>query len=304
MRARQQLPPRCGDRLLLRPLISLLAPSATRPSDRTRPQRPSRMAGIPAQVDDQGVSPGRAPSDGTARARAGSARRPRARLAAGAAPRGPRRVGVRRSVWQARRDAGPGDTRRATGTVPGTALRAARWWRACSRASQSAASWRVSFAGDLRRPGGAWHGGPDPLHGRNRHIQMDLAEPCRWGGTSLTRRPCAAAGRASFCLVRCTLRLLQARAAADEAAAFVRMDARSELACDGFRCGCCCTLLLYRGLERCDQIFELWSLNCGGAMGIRTPDLLHAMQALYQLSYSPSAPTSRPWRHASVQETG
>src|SRR6266496_346081 len=26
----------------------------------------------------------------------------------------------------------------------------------------------------------------------------------------------------------------------------------------------------------------------GGAMGIRTPDLLHAMQALYQLSYSPS----------------
>ena len=39
-------------------------------------------------------------------------------------------------------------------------------------------------------------------------------------------------------------------------------------------------------------------------MGIRTPDLLHAMQALYQLSYSPSAPTSRPWRHASVQETG
>lgn len=24
-------------------------------------------------------------------------------------------------------------------------------------------------------------------------------------------------------------------------------------------------------------------------MGIRTPDLLHAMQALYQLSYSPSA---------------
>ncbi len=39
-------------------------------------------------------------------------------------------------------------------------------------------------------------------------------------------------------------------------------------------------------------------------MGIRTPDLLHAMQALYQLSYSPSASASRPWRHASVQETG
>src|SRR5690348_675966 len=39
-------------------------------------------------------------------------------------------------------------------------------------------------------------------------------------------------------------------------------------------------------------------------MGIRTPDLLHAMQALYQLSYSPAgAPEpSGPWRHASVLE--
>ena len=62
----------------------------------------------------------------------------------------------------------------------------------------------------------------------------------------------------------------------DEAAAFLRLDDRSELACDAFRC-CCCTLLLYSGLERCDQIFELWSLNWCGAMGIRTPDLLHAM---------------------------
>ena len=179
-----------------------------------------------------------------ARARAGSARSPRC-------------AGVRRSVWQARRDAGPGDTRRATSTVAGAMV-------ARLQSRQSAASSRVSFAGDLRRPGGAWHDWPDPLHGRNRHIQMDLAEPCRWGVTSLTRRPCAAAGRASFYLVRCTLRLLQARAAADEAAAFVRMDDRSELACDGFRCGCCCTLLLYRGLEPYDQIFQLWSLNwCG-----------------------------------------
>jgi hypothetical protein len=41
-----------------------------------------------------------------------------------------------------------------------------------------------------------------------------------------------------------------------------------------------------------------------GAMGTRTPGLLHAMQALYQLSYSPSAAieTARPQRHASVQE--
>ena len=42
-----------------------------------------------------------------------------------------------------------------------------------------------------------------------------------------------------------------------------------------------------------------------GATGIRTPDLLHAMQALYQLSYSPSGrATFRLQRHASVQETG
>jgi hypothetical protein len=44
----------------------------------------------------------------------------------------------------------------------------------------------------------------------------------------------AAGGRASFCLVRQTLRLSQAQAAVDQAAAVVRMDARSELACDGF----------------------------------------------------------------------
>ena len=40
-----------------------------------------------------------------------------------------------------------------------------------------------------------------------------------------------------------------------------------------------------------------------GAKGTRTPGLLHAMQALYQLSYSPSAVTSvRRQRHASVQD--
>jgi hypothetical protein len=35
---------------------------------------------------------------------------------------------------------------------------------------------------------------------------------------------------------------------------------------------------------RCSKL----SSDLGGAMGTRTPDLLHAMQALYQLSYSPS----------------
>ena len=43
-------------------------------------------------------------------------------------------------------------------------------------------------------------------------------------------------------------------------------------------------------------------LTCG-AKGTRTPGLLHAMQALYQLSYSPSAVAlTGQQRHASVQD--
>jgi hypothetical protein len=49
-------------------------------------------------------------------------------------------------------------------------------------------------------------------------------------------------------------------------------------------------------------------LTCtnSGAKGTRTPGLLHAMQALYQLSYSPTAVASgdRQQRHASVQDLG
>ena len=49
--------------------------------------------------------------------------------------------------------------------------------------------------------------------------------------------------------------------------------------------------------------FELCTLNWGGAKGTRTPGLLHAMQALYQLSYSPSrCASTRRQRHASVQD--
>ena len=40
--------------------------------------------------------------------------------------------------------------------------------------------------------------------------------------------------------------------------------------------------------------FELYALNWSGAKGTRTPGLLHAMQALYQLSYSPSAVAAGP----------
>ena len=42
---------------------------------------------------------------------------------------------------------------------------------------------------------------------------------------------------------------------------------------------------LQSDIRRSKQAFDLGKR---GAKGIRTPDLLHAMQALYQLSYSPS----------------
>ena len=44
-------------------------------------------------------------------------------------------------------------------------------------------------------------------------------------------------------------------------------------------------------LPKIARLFELNHLP-GGAKGTRTPGLLHAMQALYQLSYSPSAVAS------------
>ena len=110
--------------------------------------------------------------------------------------------------------------------------------------------------------------------GTCKWVLRGRADGCHLTDTSA----CAAGGRASFYLVRPNLRLYPAQTAAGQAAVFSRTDARSELACDGFRCGGCCTLLLYRGLERCDQIFELRSLSWRGAMGIRPPDLLHAMQ--------------------------
>ncbi len=55
------------------------------------------------------------------------------------------------------------------------------------------------------------------------------------------------------------------------------------------------TLLLYFAAVRPSGRLLSSSKNIsdlGGAKEIRTPDLLHAMQALYQLSYSPgTAPT-------------
>ena len=109
--------------------------------------------------------------------------------------------------------------------------------------------------------------------GTCKWVLRGRADGCHLTDTSA----CAVGGRASFCLVRPNLGLYPAQTAAGQAAVFIRTDARSELACGGFRCGGCCTLLLYETLEPCDQDFESVALTWGGAMGIRTPDLLHAM---------------------------
>jgi hypothetical protein len=56
----------------------------------------------------------------------------------------------------------------------------------------------------------------------------------------------------------------------------VRAVIRSELTCEGScRCGCC-TLLLY-SRQITGSGFRIHAVNCG-ATGIRTPDLLHAIQ--------------------------
>ena len=120
------------------------------------------------------------------------------------------------------------------------------------------------------------HDWPDPSHGRKRPVHMgpaDRADRCQLADTPT----CTAGGRARFCLVRQTLRLSRARAATGRAAALHPHGHQIRTGVRWFHCGGCCTLLLYRDLEPCDRIFELWSLSLCGAMGIRTPDLLHAI---------------------------
>jgi hypothetical protein len=39
----------------------------------------------------------------------------------------------------------------------------------------------------------------------------------------------------------------------------------------------CCILLLYKARELWDRDFKIYLPDLGGAKGIRTPDLLHAM---------------------------
>ena len=47
-------------------------------------------------------------------------------------------------------------------------------------------------------------------------------------------------------------------------------------------------------------IWDLWLQTLSGAMGIRTPDLLNAIEALYQLSYDPE--TSNPIAPSSLSQ--
>ena len=64
----------------------------------------------------------------------------------------------------------------------------------------------------------------------------------------------------------------------------------------------CCILLLYKARERWAQDFEFICLNWGGATGIRTPDLLHAISRQY-VHWRPSPQVTvleHPLRFASV----
>jgi hypothetical protein len=67
----------------------------------------------------------------------------------------------------------------------------------------------------------------------------------------------APTGKLMSCLVSGTPGLLRTHSAADRPSAIIRAEAGSELACDAFRSGCCCTLLLYQALEPWAQDFEL-----------------------------------------------
>jgi hypothetical protein len=63
----------------------------------------------------------------------------------------------------------------------------------------------------------------------------------------------------------------------------------------------CCILLLYKARERWAQDFEFIYLNWGGAKGIRTPDLLHAISRQH-VHRSPSVQVTVPGRaHQSGQ---
>ena len=106
--------------------------------------------------------------------------------------------------------------------------------------------------------------------GTYKWILQSNADGCQLTGTAA----CAAPRRASFCLLRCTLRLLQARAAAALPSAWTPdPNWRAMLFAAAAAVLCCCTSPWNRAIGISNYASDL-----GGAMGIRTPDLLHAMR--------------------------
>jgi uncharacterized protein (DUF1778 family) len=98
------------------------------------------------------------------------------------------------------------------------------------------------------------------------------------------------------------MRRLSARGAARHASSLVGGGAISELAYATSRRCRCGTLLLYQAPELRGSGFRIMSLTCG-AMGIRTPDLLHAIQR-QPVHSSPSPQVtvpSRPLRSTRVR---
>jgi len=74
---------------------------------------------------------------------------------------------------------------------------------------------------------------------------------------SLTPRPVPHEEEPRFAWSGSLWAYLQAQVAADQTAAVSRAEASSDLACDDFRRGGCCTLLLYEALEPWARYFEL-----------------------------------------------
>jgi hypothetical protein len=86
-------------------------------------------------------------------------------------------------------------------------------------------------------------------------------------------------------------------------AGLIGSGALSELAYETSRRCRCGTLLLYRAPGLRGSGFRIMDLNCGGAMGIRTPDLLHAIQRqpVHPCVSAQVTVLPRPLRSARVQ---
>ena len=113
----------------------------------------------------------------------------------------------------------------------------------------------------------------------------------------------AARRGAAFCLARHTLRLSRARAATGRAAA---LHPHGHQIRTGVRCFSQLLLLYFAAVRAPGTVgsgFRIMLLNWGGVMGIRTPDLLHAMQWQH-VHRSPSvqvAVSGRPHQSPGIQ---